>query len=473
MTSDSQRLLVEFTRTGSETAFRELVMRYTDLVYSVATRLMEGNTQLAQDVTQTVFIDLARLASQVPAEVMLGGWLHRRTCFVAATALRGERRRHSRERLAVEMNALHEDSQTNLASVTVGLDEAINHLGDEDRTAIVLRFFERSDFRSVGNFLGVSEDAARMRVTRAVEKLRVLLKQRGATLSVAALGTFLASEAVTAAPAGLAASLCATNLAATATGSGPAATFLKIMTITKIKAGLVGVLLVAGIAAPLTVHRHAQSEIQKQQDLLRQQAEQLSQLTAENEHLSNLLVQAPAPGGQDQRNELLKLRGEIGVLNRKLAAAKSAQEQAQRAAQAQAETDTQEQQKQIGIAKLNYAKAWTLAFWQYASQNQGQVPTDFDQALSFLPETAKNYAGLSPDQYEITYQGSLNALTNPQSIIVLREKEPVQDPDGGAHRAYGFADGHSEIHKARDGNFQPWEQQHLAASPTPVPPLSR
>ena len=125
-----------------------------------------------------------------------------------------------------------------------------------------------------------------------------------------------------------------------------------------------------------------------------------------------------------------------------------------------------EQQRQIAIAKLNYTKGWVLAFMQFAEQHQGRFPTSFEEAASFLPDEAKAQASLAADQFEIVYQGSPNEITNANSIIVVREKEAWQTPDGGWARAYSFVDGHSEIHKAIDGNFQPWEQQHLI---TPLP----
>src|ERR1041385_5818916 len=231
--TDSQRFLAEYATNGSEAAFRELVSRYVDLVYSVALRLVEGDKHLAEDVAQTVFADLARKASTLPKNVMLGGWLHRHTCFVAAKTLRGERRRQIRERQAAEMN-VQDHSEANLAHIAPILDEAINQLGDDDRTAILLRFFEQQDFRSVGQALDSNEDAARMRVNRALEKLHALLKHRGVTLSAAALGAALTTQAVTAAPAGLAVSISSAALA-TVAGTGTTATLLKIMTLTKIK----------------------------------------------------------------------------------------------------------------------------------------------------------------------------------------------------------------------------------------------
>src|SRR5205823_10847740 len=140
---DSRILLANYVENGSETAFRELVLSYINLVYSAALRLVDGDTHLAEDVAQTVFMDLSRQARTLSKSVMLGGWLHRHTCFVAAKIMRGERRRRFRERRAVEMSAQQDHSEANLAQVASILDEAINQLGAEDRTAILLRYFEQ------------------------------------------------------------------------------------------------------------------------------------------------------------------------------------------------------------------------------------------------------------------------------------------------------------------------------------------
>src|SRR5664279_2280215 len=228
--TDSNTLLSQYARTGSESAFRELVSRYIDLVYSTAFRLVDGDVESAQDVAQTVFVALADQARTLPKDVMLGGWLHLRTRFAAGKLMRTDRRRQLRERQAAEMNAIEDESDSNLVRVAPVLDEAIGQLNAEDRNAILLRFFEQKDFRSVGNALGSSEEAARKRVDRALEKLHVLLRHRGATLSAAALGTALATEAVTAAPAGLAGSVAATALASAAAGGGATTILAKLMT---------------------------------------------------------------------------------------------------------------------------------------------------------------------------------------------------------------------------------------------------
>ena len=170
----------------------------------------------------------------------------------------------------------------------------------------------------MGDALGSSEDAARKRVDRALEKLHVLLRHRGATLSAAALGTVLAAEAVTSAPAGLAASIAGAALAGTAAGGGVAATLVKLMTMTKLKFAIISVIAVAGVATPLAIQNQSQARLREENQVLRQQASQMVQLTAENERLSNLLAQAESGESLsgEQMGELLKLRGEAGRLRR-------------------------------------------------------------------------------------------------------------------------------------------------------------
>jgi len=305
---DGQKLLAEYARTGSDATFRELLLRYTDLVYSTAVRRLNGDADLAKDVTQTVFVALARKAGKLPQDTMLGGWLHRHTMFVAATVMRSERRRRLRERQAVEMNILQEGTQANLAQITPILDEAICQLDVEARNAILLRFFEKLDFRAVGEMLNTNEEAARKRVIRALEKLQLLLKRRGVTLSGVALGTVLATEAVKAAPADLAAA----PLGASALHG--ALTFLNMTT--PMKAGIAVALVMVCATIPFIVHHQHKREVLQQNDLLEQRENQLSQVLAENVRLSNLVARAANTSGfaNHELSELLRLRGEVGRL---------------------------------------------------------------------------------------------------------------------------------------------------------------
>jgi len=318
--TDSQKLLAEYVQNGSEAAFRELVARYLDLVYSAAVRLVNGDRHLAEDVAQTVFADLSRLAGAFSGQVMLGGWLHRHTCFVAGKIMRGERRRQSRERQAVELNALQDHPEAGLAQVAPILDDAINQLGAADRTAILLRFFEQRDLRSIGEALGSNEDAARKRVARALDKLHGLLKRRGVAYPAAALGAALANEAVASAPAGLATAISAAALAKAATGGGTALTLVKIITMTKLKLGIIGAVVAAGVAAPLLIQHQAQLKLREENQSLRRQLDQLAQLNAENQRLSNLVAQAKdsQSSTNGQFAELLRLRGQVGQLRAQL-----------------------------------------------------------------------------------------------------------------------------------------------------------
>jgi RNA polymerase sigma factor (sigma-70 family) len=292
MSTDEQRLLAEFAADHSEAAFQELVGRYVNLVYSTALRLAGGNAPLAQDITQTVFLSLARKAHTLSIKVMLGGWLHQHTYFVATRAVRSEQRRQTREREALEMNTLMDDSGAHWRQLAPVLDEAITQLGIEDRTAILLRFFEQRDFRAVGEALGSTQDAARVRVNRALEKLQGILRERGVALSATALGTLLTAEAVTAAPAGLALGISSAAFAsvATAAGSGAALTFLKLMATTKLKLGLAA-LLFGGVATTVVLQHQSKILVQDENQALR---EQIAQLHADNEELSNRISRATA-----------------------------------------------------------------------------------------------------------------------------------------------------------------------------------
>lgn len=176
MTDDAQ-LLRLYAETRSESAFAELVQRHVDLVYSTALRQLNGDTHLAQDVAQNVFTALARKASSLSSHCSVVGWLYLGAQHAAAQAVRSEQRRRTREQEAYRMHELSHDSSgiDDWDRVSPLLDEAMHELPPLDRDAVLLRYFEQRPFAEVGATLNVSEDAARMRVDRALEKLRGLL----------------------------------------------------------------------------------------------------------------------------------------------------------------------------------------------------------------------------------------------------------------------------------------------------------
>ena len=317
-TEQSQALLAEYAATKSETAFREVVSRYVNLVYSTAVRLVNGDSHLAEDVAQRVFADLAKMAGSLSKDVMLGGWLHRHTCYLASKTMRTERRRRAREEQAVQMNEIEDGSTANFAAIAPILDEAINKLGTEERQAIVLRYFEERDFRSVGEALGSSEEAARKRVNRALEKLRGLLGRRGVTLSAAGLATVLEAQAVTMAPAGIAIGISAAALTTASAGGGTALTTLYLMSMTKFQGGVIAAITVA-LSIPLVIQYQAKEKLRHENEALRAEAEQVQVLKEENARLVKLVPRAtniPPSGNNEQLRELMKLRGEVGVLRK-------------------------------------------------------------------------------------------------------------------------------------------------------------
>src|SRR5438132_167741 len=181
--SDAQ-LLREYAENGSEAAFGEIVARYTDLVYSAAVRQVRS-PDLARDVAQSVFTDLARKARPLARRMNEGdrlvGWLYRSTRYEALPVLRSDRRRLARERLVMQHLDTASEPLPDWDRIRPVLDEAMASLAGQDRDALLLRYFKNEDLRSVGVALGVSDDAAQKRVARALQKLQTYLVRRGLT----------------------------------------------------------------------------------------------------------------------------------------------------------------------------------------------------------------------------------------------------------------------------------------------------
>ncbi|MES2695031.1 MAG: sigma-70 family RNA polymerase sigma factor [Verrucomicrobiota bacterium] len=192
-------LLQNYTRTRSQSAFTALVERHVDLVYSAALRQVRSS-QLAEDVAQSVFLDLARRAHELRPGQPLAAWLFVVTRRTAVDTIRSEARRQAREHTAAEIAAMKTPSPTWLR-VKDEIDEALSTLNDAERSALLLRFFENKSLREVGASLGISEDTAQKRVSRALERLRDLLVRRGVVVSSAGLAADLSAHAVHSAPA--------------------------------------------------------------------------------------------------------------------------------------------------------------------------------------------------------------------------------------------------------------------------------
>jgi len=319
MTVLDSDLLRSYSDEKSEEAFAELVRRHVDLVYSAALRQVNGDAHLAQDVAQMVFTELSRKARQLSLRPVLTGWLYTCAHFCAAKAVRSERRRHSREQEAQAMHELFHNRgpEPDWEKVLPVLDRVMIELSESDREGVLMRYFENRRLGEIGEKLGLSEEAARKRVDRALEKLRTFLSRRGITTS-ASLAAALSANAVQAAPAGLAAAIVAGSVAGATAGTGATLTVLKFMSMSKLQIGIISAVVAGGVAAPMIMEYRSQAQLRDTQAAWKTQHDELAAQVAETERLSNLLAQANGTQqlNTDQAAELLRLRGEVGSLRR-------------------------------------------------------------------------------------------------------------------------------------------------------------
>jgi RNA polymerase sigma factor (sigma-70 family) len=248
-TQSDQQLLRQYAEERREAAFEELVRRHIDLVYSAARRMVR-DASLAEDVTQGVFLALSRGAGQLAERPILCGWLHRTAQNLAASTIRSNVRRCAREQEAAAMNELLSAApEANWEELAPQLDAALGELGEPDRDAVLLRYFQRKTAREMAQSLGTSEEAAQKRVSRAVERLRELLAKRGVTAGAGGLALLLSAHAVEAAPAGLALSVCSSvAVAGAALATATTATAAKVVAMTTLQKLVVATTVAAAIA---------------------------------------------------------------------------------------------------------------------------------------------------------------------------------------------------------------------------------
>ena len=313
--NDDAELLRRYANEQSEAAFAELVRRHVDLVYSAALRLVNDDAHRAQDITQQVFAEFARQAKRLVGHPAPVGWLYTTTRRSALRVIRTEKRRSVREQEATAMNELIRESTSDpeWEHLRPVLEDVMHELGETDRHAVLLRFFQNKSLRDVGLALDMGENAARMRVDRALEKLRAAFSKRGVA-TTSALATAISAHAVQLAPAGLAGTLATTSLAGAGAGVG-ALTLFKIMTATQVKIGI-GALVVAGATTVMVMQHEAQAKLAGDNDALRQQ---IAKLQDDLSKATNVVAAAdPQPPSKDQLDELLRLRGQVGVLRQQL-----------------------------------------------------------------------------------------------------------------------------------------------------------
>src|ERR1039458_5809951 len=250
---DDTALLREYVERDSEEALAALVTRHVNKVYSVALRLT-GNPHSAEEITQAVFVILAKKSRHLGKRVILSGWLYQTARLTAVIFIRGGIRRARREQEAYMQTALNEnESDLSRRSDTEAdaiwkqfaplLDAAMAGLNETERHAVVMRFFDGKSIREVGAALGANEEAGKKRVSRALEKLRTFFARRGVSSTTAIIAGAISANSVQAAPVALAKSVTAVAIAKGATASGSTLTLikgaLKVMAWTKAKTAIV------------------------------------------------------------------------------------------------------------------------------------------------------------------------------------------------------------------------------------------
>ncbi len=324
MRATDLELLERYTRHRAEDDFTELVRRHLDLVHAAALRQVRS-PQLAEEVAQSAFTDLARHAGCLAPGTIVTAWLYEVTRRTAIDVVRREARRQARERVATEMNDLHH-SAADWSHIELLIDEAMHALDATDRAAVLLRYFENKSFREVGAALGTSDDAAQKRVSRALERLRDIVSRKGVNLSAGTLGVTLSANAVQAAPVGLVATISAgavagAGLVTAATFTSSAAVSTKAISMTLLQKALVSTGLVVAIATGVFQTRKNSALQRLNHDLEGIAAtanEQLDQLRREREEAFRQagLLRAEAQQATRDDSELLKLRNDVARLQR-------------------------------------------------------------------------------------------------------------------------------------------------------------
>jgi RNA polymerase sigma factor (sigma-70 family) len=278
MTSSSPdcELVSAYVQRGSETAFRALVARHVNLVYATALRQL-GDPGSAEEITQNVFVILARKAPRLGGLETLAGWLHRTTILEAKARIRAELRRKRRHETAAELASIQCEGASALDALAPLLDEGLLNLRESDRLALMLRFWDERSLREVGNALGVDEDAARKRVARALDRLTEFFRHRGFVVSVGVAA--LMTSAAKAAPAGLTNSVGTAGLSAGGAAGGFKLFIFHLMSMTKTQTAVACALLAA---APLAWQWHAGAR------LTRERTELSARLDAANDSIAGL-----------------------------------------------------------------------------------------------------------------------------------------------------------------------------------------
>ena len=451
----------DYAERQSEAAFAAIVRRYVDLVYSAALRL-SCDADTAKDVTQGVFVALAQNAQQLADRPALAGWLHTTARNLSAKTIRSDARRRVREQEAVGMNRLlSANPDASWEHIAPHLDEALGELSEPDRDAVLLRYFKNHDLRTVGATLGISDDAAQKRVSRAVERLREFFSKRGVTVGASGLAVVISSNAVQAAPVGLAltistaAVLTGTTLATTAT-----VTATKAIAMTALQKTIVTATIAALAGVGIYEARQASQLREQVQTLQQQQAlspAQIQQSQNERDDATNRLATLAEELAKSNSNslELLRLRGEVGVLRQQT---KDAEEKLAAALSYTAKFTKDEN------ATAHAMKNLQLVMMQWALDHDEKFATNLTQLAN---ELKKPYVDTNTTSSIYSFDFVNAGVVTPKDpkMLIFRERFARQAPDGTWRRIYGFADGRAITAITTDGNFDAWEKVNTESPP--------
>jgi RNA polymerase sigma factor (sigma-70 family) len=387
-------LLEQYAQENRQEAFATLLDRHLKLVYSAALRQVRS-PELAEEVAQSVFADLARNAGKLEPQTILTAWLYQVTRCTAIDVVRRESRRQLREQIAFDMTHMNSNS-SEWTDIEPLLDEAMESLDPPDRTAILLRYFEDKSLREVGRTLGTSEDAAQKRVSRALDELREFFSKHGRAVGVGGLAAVISANAVQSAPGGLKGAILTS-----AAFSGAGAPIVGITGITKtlamttLQKALIGATFAAALGTVLYEAQRASALQDQMQTLQRQLAPADGQNDAWRKQLEEVNRQLSALQSQNEKlrrdaADLPRLRGEVARLRENTPSSKSDPTALAAKSWLARVSQLKERLQQTPVARIPEFQFLTEQDWLNAAKGDLNTDEDYRRALSGLRGAAES-----------------------------------------------------------------------------------